>query len=302
MHRERLHLQHIDYGDILQRVRELLCNEVDLTTEQQHLSEAATLYREHRNIAIPGLLPHCSQQITAMEFLNGDHVTSVDTVKNSQILANTVAQALVAVPMFNRSPSVLFHGDPHGGNLLLTAGGQLGLIDWGLAGHLSKFHREQVMQVLVGCLTLDLHKICKTLDMLAVQVKDPRILQDRVQTALTKIAQQPGGGISCMMELLDSVVTGGDVIFDEDMLLFRKLVHIAEGVIADLDPSCTLDRVLMRAGFQQFCLDGLFRMLATPCSRAFGTHLSNMDLAEIFSSGPLVAIRRWQVRTQTNSI
>jgi hypothetical protein len=79
------------------------------------------------------------------------------------------------------------------------------------------------------------------------------------------------------------------------MTLFRKLVHIAEGVIADLDPGRPLDRVLLSNGFQQFYAEGLFRALAAPCSRAFGTHLSNLDLAELMCSGPLVALRRWHL-------
>jgi ubiquinone biosynthesis protein len=298
MHRVRLELDHIDYRDTMQRVRELLCSEVNLTIEQEHLAEAATLYGGHRNIAIPKLLPHCSPQITAMEFLDGDHVTSAAAVKDSGRLARTIAEALVVVPIFNTAPSVLFHGDPHAGNLLVTGKGRLGLIDWGLAGHLSKVDREQVIQVLVGCLTLDPRRICGALDALAVRVKDARKLRDRVEGTLVKISRQPVGGIQCMMDLLDSIVIGGDVVFAENMLLFRKLVHIAEGVIADLDPACSLDRVLLGAGFRQFWIDGLVRPLAAPCSRAFGMHLSNMDLAELMCIGPLVAMRRWQLLTR----
>lgn len=295
MHRVRLQLDHIDYRDTMQRVRELLCSEVDLTVEQGHLAEAAESYRGKGNIAIPRLLPHCSPRITAMEYLHGDHVASPGAVTDSRRLARTMVEALVVVPIFNTAPSVLFHGDPHAGNLLVTSRGRLGLIDWGLAGHLSKFDREQVMQVLVGCLTLHPQKICRAVDALALRVSNARRLRDRVDSALVTIARQPTGGIQCMMDLLDSIVLGGDVVFSQDMLLFRKLVHIVEGVIADLDPACSLDRVLLGAGFHQFCIDGLLRPLATPCSRAFGMHLSNIDLAELMCSGPWIAMRRWQL-------
>jgi ubiquinone biosynthesis protein len=295
MHRARLHLDHVDYRDTLQRVRDLLCNEVNLTTEQDHLAEAAALYDGRPQIAIPKLLPYCSPKITAMEFLDGDHVTSTRVGENHRWLATSVAEALVAVPIFSDTPNVLFHADPHAGNLLVTGDDRLGLIDWGLAGHLSKFDREQLTQVLVGCLTFDPSRICAALDALAVRVEDTRALRDRVEWTLLKSAHEPSGGIQCMMDLLDSVVIGGDVVFAEDKMLFRKLVHITEGVIADLDPGCTLDRVLWNAGFQQFCRDGFFRTLAAPCSRAFGTHLSNWDLAELMCCGPLVALRRWQL-------
>ncbi len=294
-HRERLHLDHIDYGDTLQRVRELLCSEVDLTIEQKHLAEAAKLYEGHPRIAIPGLLPHCSPQMTAMEFLSGDHISSPAASVDSRRLAQTIAEALLVTPIFNTRPSVLFHGDPHAGNLLVNDRGRLGLIDWGLAGHLSKAQREQVTQILVGCLTLDPHRICRSLDTLAARVKDPGALRNCVDRALVKIARRPIGGMLCVMDLLDSVVMEGRAVFDDNLLLFRKLMHIVEGVISDLDPRYSLDQMLMQAGFQRYCTEAFFRLLAGPCSRAFGTHLSNLDLVELMCSGPVVMMRRWQL-------
>lgn len=290
-HRVRLQLDHIDYRDTLQRVRELLCHEVNLTTEQNHLREAAQIYRNHSSVAIPALFPFCSSQVTAMEYLEGQHVTTAGPIAGAQ-LARTIIESLVVTPVFNTSSRALFHGDPHAGNLLVTPTGRLGVIDWGLAGHLTKVQRELVTQILVGCLTLDSPKICQALDALAVRVEDRAAMSTCVQGVLAEIARRPLGGMMCVMELLDAVVMGGHGVFEENLLLFRKLLHIVEGVVADIDPRCSLDQILLMAGCRQFGHEALLRPLADPFSRSFGTHLSNADIAEVICSGPLALLRR----------
>jgi ubiquinone biosynthesis protein len=44
----------------------------------------------------------------------------------------------------------LFHGDPHPGNLYYLADGRLGMVDYGIAGRLSKGSREQLTEILLA--------------------------------------------------------------------------------------------------------------------------------------------------------
>ena len=70
-----------------------------------------------------------------------------------------IAETLIAHPIFSAAPAALFHADPHAGNLLVTPEGRLGLLDWSLAGYLRKSDRIDLVQLLLGALTLDARRM-----------------------------------------------------------------------------------------------------------------------------------------------
>lgn len=288
---EQLDLPHLDYEDTLIRLRELLSCEVHLSHEQRHLAEAAEIYRENEQIHVPMLLPGCTPRITAMERLAGAKVTEAHNERRR--LAELIVEAVVAHPIFAPEADALFHGDPHAGNLIRTTDGRLGILDWSLAGHLGKRRREQVVQVIVGGLLLDGARIRRALEDLALSANSPTELDVVVQDALRQIRWGTAPGMTWLIQLLDDAVQHGQVRFDADLMMFRKVILTIEGVVADVDPTCRADDVLTAAGLRAFCDSGTERLSSLPNSRSGCTHLSNLDLLEAISCGPQVAWRLW---------
>ena len=280
---QRYHLPKLDYRETFDLVRDLLVHEsID-------------------SVVIPALLPFCSPRMTAMTRLHGITLTAglERGDPSAQALAPQVAEALVAAPMFSSRSAALFHGDPHAGNLFITTGGRLGILDWSLAGHLQKSDRVGLVQLLLGALTFDERRMQHALAALSRDTARPAAVADVLSHSLRELRWGTRAGVAWLTRLLDSVVTQARARFPANLLLFRKSLLTLEGVMADLsgeDEAAgdeSLDRALFAALSRQLITEWPRRFYSPLNSRAFNTSVSNVDLVSLFSSGPAVFARYW---------
>ncbi len=130
----------LDYQEVFSQVRERLSHEVRLDLEQRHLTAARAAYAGwEATVEIPRPLPWSSPRITAMERIDGRHVTEdgMSSGERGQ-LVRRIVEALIAQPLWSTTPSAPFHADPHAGNLLVTGEGRLAILDWSLVGTLGR--------------------------------------------------------------------------------------------------------------------------------------------------------------------
>jgi ubiquinone biosynthesis protein len=284
----------LDYADTLDSVHQLLVNEIHLEREQEHLVQAARFYADCPQVVIPRLLPWCSSNVTAMERIDGRKVTdSAGSAHQRQCLANTVFDALVAKPFWSDTPSTTFHGDPHAGNLFLAEDGRLAILDWSLIARLDKAQRVAVVQIVLGALTLDETRICRTVATLARKAPAESLLRATVSDALRQVALGAFPGFDWVLGLLDRLATSTHVGFSEDLIVFRKALLALTGVIADISTQCSTEGVLISSGLGQFQREFASRPFASLDSRAFGSHVSNTDLYRLWYTMPLTATRYW---------
>ncbi len=280
-------LPRLDYRETLDSVRRLLRQEVHFDREQRHLGEAADFYAQDVNVVIPRLLPFCSNRITAMERVYGDKITDVKTASSNRIkLADRVFGALVARPFWSRSELCRFHADPHAGNLFCTPDEKLAIFDWTLVGRLDKEQRIDLVQIVLGGITLNETRICRAVSRLGRTQPDESRLRDRVCAALREVRQGCLPGFDWSQRLLDGIAASTGMGFPENLVLFRKALLTLSGVVADITTDCSLDRVMLNRGLRQFSSEWSSRMLADPVSRSFGTHVSNLELVQMFGSWP----------------
>jgi ubiquinone biosynthesis protein len=297
----KYHLPNLDYRETFETIRELLLHEVRLDEEQRHLKEAALLYGDTPSVVIPQLLPLCTRRLTAMQRLEGSKIGEqpAPAVRARGGLARTVAEALIAGPIFSCREAALFHADPHAGNLLLTTDGRLGILDWSLIGRLAKEHRIRMVQILLGALALNAQQIATAVEGLSLQAARPRPVMDAIQTSLAKLHRGSMPGVAWLTELLDRLALQAGVRFDADLLLFRKSLLTLEGVLADLAPAGThstaLDEAVLGVFLRQWTAEWPQRWVAPLASRAFATHLSTADLWAALWSSPAAALRWWTV-------
>lgn len=287
-------LPNLDYRETLDSVRRLLRQEVHFEREQKHLAEAADFYAGDNNVVIPRLLPFSSNRVTAMERVDGEKVTDVklDRGKRGK-LADRVFEALVARPFWDQAEVSRFHADPHAGNLFCTPDERLAIFDWTLVGRLGKEQRIDLVQMVLGGITLNETRICGAVSRLGRTQPDESRLRNCVYAALREVRQGCLPGFDWSQRLLDGIVASTGMGFPENLVLFRKALLTLSGVVADIAPDCSLDRVMLDSGVRQFSCELPSRMLAAPASRSFGTHVSNAELMELLGSWPGTANAYW---------
>jgi ubiquinone biosynthesis protein len=276
------HLPPLDYREVLDEVADLLAHEVQVPQEQASLARAAEQYAGQPDIHVPRPQPFCTETMTAMERVHGRKVTDLRGVPawRRPALFGAVVRSLLAQVLFTRDESVLFHGDPHAGNLMATRDGRLAILDWSLTGRLSTDDRVQLAQVLMGALALDAARVAAAVVGLANEGADDALIRRHVGAAVARLRWGRPPGPLWAVDLLDTLARAG-VRFPPRLLLFRKAFLTLQGVLADVWPAGMLEETLMAQALMHFAWEGPMRLLRPPQDRDYATHVSSADLLQL---------------------
>ena len=295
---ERLGIPQLAYQEVFQQVREKLQEEVNLEHEQERLTLARGFYANEPRVQIPEVYEFCTSKVTSMERVWGAKIADMSdscSVRR-QKLTETIAEVLLAAPMFSATGEALFHGDPHAGNLLWTSDDRLGVLDWSLVGKIEKQDRIAVVQLLLGAICHQPQWIRKNLlEMSTSENIDHSELAIVIERWLRKMRQGQIPGFSWLVGLLDDAVCQAQLRLKPDLMFFRKAYYCLEGVLCDLRSRPHLiDRVFLSEFIHHFTTEWPLRWVTSPNSREFATSLSNFDLTKAILGLPASIARYWK--------
>ena len=304
--RHRYPLKDFKFIDVFKEVREMLVKEIDLAAEQTNLVEAARFYGNMESIQIPQLLPFSTDTMTAMAFLNGPKITDAPlNQEQRKQCAAVLFEALVCRPLFSRREPSLFHGDPHAGNILAVKDPEsgnlrIGLLDWSLAGRLTKRDRVKTAQLIQAVIKKDLSGIRRSVKALAIgaHMDSGRQRQEFRNLVLATVRSSGFERLPLIKKtfmLLEQLTFDG-FVFPAELMLFRKAVFTLEGVLFDLWPSFDMD-----AAVTKYLTTLLTREIPTRCGNLFfpltdrpenySSLISNIELQALIIHQYVAAIR-----------
>ncbi len=254
--RKRYGLQEMKLASLFHEIRGDLAREIDLTAEQQNLDEAAKIYDRVAGVRIPELAPFCTPTMTSMEYIDGIKITDVQGAKDQQKeLASRVFEAIICIPLFANEDLSLFHGDPHAGNILAVPGStpdsfEVALLDWTLAGHLSKKQRTQVMELLLGIMKSDSWTLAEVIASMASasDMEEKKARGNLAETIENLLASEeyvdcdPLKKAFCLLEKM----TMEGLVFPSELVLYRKSFFTLEGVLHDISPDFAMGESMER--------------------------------------------------------
>jgi len=243
-------LDDVSLQDTFAEIAALLQQELDTRSEQAHLMDANERHHLISGLRVPGLiLPLCTDTITAMTYEPGTKVTAAyrnDQQKRKQ-LTRQIVEALVAVPLFSAEQDVLFHADPHAGNLYVDQQAQqLILYDWALTGRLSVDERRHIIFLFLALYLRDENLLLQTVQGLARNKLSPQ-RQDRMKTVVHEFVfeynpyQLPS--MHDVLSLTDAMLLLG-VRFSSALMLFRKVLLTLDGVLHDISDDVAMETIL----------------------------------------------------------
>ena len=244
--RERFGLHQLKLAELIGELADDLRKEIDLVAEQQRLVEALEVYRDDRKVHIPELLPFCTPRMTAMKFFNGLTVGELALPDRQAFeLADLVCRSIICTPLFCKDDRALFHGDPHAGNILTiqredSERRDIVLIDWTLAGFLSRAQRMLIMRLLLGILKSDSDDIARAIIGLAHDRSsgygaDIRALRSDIENHLQLTSKSTDDPLVKVFRLLEHAALQG-ISFPSELVLYRKAFFTLEGVLNDIHP------------------------------------------------------------------
>ena len=253
--------KHREYGfaphvlpDTFNDVRRLLQHEVDFTREQATLKEAAQLYRNIPGVGVPGVIdPLCVARITAITEEKGSKITDavarMPAWRRAEV-SEQLIDAVIAIPLFAPAGDVLFHADPHAGNLLYDRrSSELIILDWALTERLTLAQRRQLALLFLMIFLRD--PVGAGDAILALSPKGRRKtpthrIREIVTDYLNSLPVKKIPGAVDAVNLLECVGWQG-VRLPSSLFMFRKALFTLDGILHDLGaPEFSMESVMVR--------------------------------------------------------
>jgi ubiquinone biosynthesis protein len=245
--------QHHTYGfpprlipDTFEKVRRLLRHEVNFRREQKTLFEAGHLYKNLAGVKVPQVIrPLCSARSTALSYEPGIKITNAVVkfpAERRQQVAQQLVEALVAYPLLSSQENVIFHGDPHAGNILYDRqSGQMTIIDWALQERLSRDQRRHLVLLFAMLALRDPVGMCTEVMALAQrrgggELPRRRLVSETVKKFLEELPLSRLPSMVDAMELLERMALTG-IRFPKSLIMLSKVLFTLDGTLADIGGS-----------------------------------------------------------------
>ncbi len=239
-------MQILGPSEIVAEFEKGLLEELNFGAELENLGRAAQCLDDD-GVKIPHTYPELSSKtILTMEFFEGKSMRSLvpHTEATTAIIERLVKYFIKQVLVHG-----YFHGDPHAGNILILPENKIGLIDFGLVGHLNESQKEDIVNVLLGVLTRDPATIARM--MLKIGTPTQRVNLLQLKAEITRFMNQYF--VDKSLDTLDSSAVANDFLeaanefrikVNGDYIILFKALGSIEGLVRQMAPHINITSIV----------------------------------------------------------
>ena len=268
----------------LELFAETIVEELDFRLEAQNMLDIAAVLAatEQRAVIVPR--PHptlVTRRVLVMERLRGFRLDEDAEMRQAGIDPSAVFTALLVSFFEGAGIYGVFHGDLHGGNMIVTPEGKAGIFDFGITGRFEEPARIALMKLVFGGMTQDLVDQIRAFRDLGGLPPDADVEEIVVQLDLERLRDMKPGELTPeqmneqMKELVNQLLARGASL-PKSLFLYMKGMIYLNGAIsalaADVDILATIGTVFSYLGETH---GDLF-------VDAFGIDLRTIDVAAVF--------------------
>ena len=232
------HAKGINLGAYLELFAETLTEELDFRLEAQNMLDLAEVLAgtiEHQ-VVVPRPHPELvTKRVLVMERLDGVKIDAATDLALVGAEAGNILTALLVSFFEGSFVHGVFHGDMHGGNMLVTDGGVPALLDMGVTGRFATSARPALARLLMSSGGSNRDKLEA---FQALGGFPPEVDLDEVEALLTDIEAKKEGAneedmATATREFLSAVIQLGARIPKELFLFVRGILYL-NGALAAL--------------------------------------------------------------------
>ncbi|HET6982454.1 MAG TPA: AarF/UbiB family protein, partial [Myxococcaceae bacterium] len=135
--------------------------ELDFVHEAENVRAFQETHRERKGVRIPRVHDELSSgTVLTLEYFGGVRLLEAELSAERRA---ELARVVLDTAFRQLFEDGLFHADPHPGNFLLLPDGDIGLVDFGLVGRLTKQMREQLVILIVAVALKDSDSVARLL-------------------------------------------------------------------------------------------------------------------------------------------
>lgn len=226
---------------------ETIVEELDFRMEAANMLDVAAMLHDLGQDRYIVPRPHptlVTRRVLVMERVDGFNFDDVAGMQDAGIDTEDVVRTAMIAFMEGAVVEGIFHGDLHGGNLMVLADGRTALLDYGIVGRLSSAKRNAFLRLMLGATTNDITgQMAALRDLgalpadtdLAAVISDLRLDQDVVDpTTLT------GEEMITEVQRVVKALLGYGAKLPKELMLYVKNLVFLDGAIARLAPELDL--------------------------------------------------------------
>ncbi len=142
---------HYRFADLLDQFRKSLARELDYRQEAKNMALLSANLAEFDAILVP--LPvedYTTTRVLTMDYIRGQKVTALSPLTRLEIDGRYLGEQLFRAYLKQILIDGFFHADPHPGNIFLTDGGQIALLDVGMVAWVRPAMQDRLLQLLLA--------------------------------------------------------------------------------------------------------------------------------------------------------
>ena len=220
-----------------------IVEELDFRIEAANMLDIAAMLHDLGQTGYVVPRPHPSlvtRRVLVMERLHGFKFDDVAGMRAAGVDTEGVVRTAMVALMEGAMIAGIFHGDLHGGNLLVLPDGRTGLLDYGIVGRLGDERRQAFLRLMVGATTNDLEGQMAALRDLGALPADADLRAAIRDLGLDQPMIDPttltGEEILDEVQRMVKALLGYGASMPKELMLYVKNMVFLDGAIATLAP------------------------------------------------------------------
>jgi ubiquinone biosynthesis protein len=234
---------------IVTEFRQAMLTELDFHNEAQNLEDFTKTHAARPYMVIPRVYRELSTKtIITMQELVGTKLSEV--LRNpDQFDRKQLARHIIDASFHQLFTDGLFHGDPHPGNLLVLADGNIGLLDFGLVGRLSRQMQESLILLVLAISLRDPDTVARLL--YKVGIPDQRINLHQFRLDIHQILDSYLGlklaevDADTLLDDLLELALKYKIKIPKEYAVLSKAAATTEGMVRVLDPELDIGQTAL---------------------------------------------------------
>lgn len=217
-----------------------LRRELDFAAECRNAERIMRDFADDERLVIPAVhWPWCGERLNVQDYLDGIPARDLEAVDRAGLNRRAIAQAGTSVILEMILEYGFFHADPHPGNVKFLPGNRIGLMDFGMVGHLSETRRREVAELLHGLVARDTDLVATTLiDWSESEDTVSDVLREDIGEFIEHYHGVPLEKLDMgqMIGEITAVLRNHQLMLPADLVLMLKAFITMEGMGRNLDP------------------------------------------------------------------
>ena len=182
-----------------------------------------------------------TDRVLVERFIEGVRADDLVALRQLGLDTTQVADRINAIVLKSIFEQRFFHADPHPGNILVTATGQIGLVDFGAMGRLEESRLLDILELLLGVFSRDTERMVRALgstQALPTGIDEPALKGELSELLDNYLGETLGTlQVGSMLTDIYDILHRYQLHVPPDLLLIGKSLTTLEHLGAILDPN-----------------------------------------------------------------